>query len=48
MFKNITQLCTQILHFINTDSRRNDYSTGYTKLLKEAMKLIYKNKVLFY
>ena len=38
----------KILHYINTDSRRNDYSTGYAKLLKEAIKLIDKNKDLFY
>ena len=38
----------KILHYINTDSRRNDYSTGYTKLLKEAIKLMDKNKYLFY
>ena len=38
----------KILHYINTDSRRNDYSTEYTKLLKEAIKLIDKNKDLFY
>ena len=36
------------LHYINTDSRRNAYSTGYAKLLKEAIKLIDKNKDLFY
>ena len=38
----------KILHYINTDSRRNDYSTEYNKLLKEAIKLIDKNKDLFY
>ena len=38
----------KILHYINTDSRRNDYSTEYTKLLKEAIKLIDENKDLFY
>ena len=38
----------KILHYINTDSRRNDYSTRYTKLLKETIKLIEKNEDLLY
>ena len=37
----------KILHYINTDSRRNDYSTGCAKLLKEAIKLIDKIRIFF-
>ena len=33
----------KILHYISIDSR-NDHSTGYTKLLKEAIKPVDKNK----